>query len=63
MLESVATHEASSGDQIPRFWLWEAMKHVSVVGFIKRRPDLHISERERHILLRLMILDTVARQR
>lgn len=55
MLESVVAREASSGDQIPRFWLWEAMKHVYVVGFIRRRPDLYISERERHILLRLMI--------
>ena len=51
----MAVREASSGDQIPRFWLWEAMKHVYVAGFIRRRPDLYISERERHILLRLMI--------
>ena len=55
MLESVAAREASSGDKIPRFWLWEAMKHIYVVGFIRRRPNFHISERERHILLRLMI--------
>ena len=51
----MVAREASSGDQIPRFWLWEAVKYVYVVGFIRRMPNLYKSEKERHILLRLMI--------
>lgn len=51
----MATREAFGGDQLPRFWSWEAIEHICVVGFVRRRPDLHNFERERHKLLRLMI--------
>ena len=48
-------HETSDGGQLPRFWSWEVVKHVYVVGFIRKILDLHKSERERHGLLGLVI--------
>ena len=31
----------SCGDQLPRFWPREAIKHVCGVGFIRKRLDVH----------------------
>ena len=55
VLESVEAREASNGDQLPGFWSWEVVKHVCVVGFIRKSLDLHKFERERHGLLGLVI--------
>ena len=41
-----------------RFFSREADKHVCIVGFVKRRLDLHRFDRERHRLLGLKDLDT-----
>ena len=46
-----------SGDRTSRFFSQEAMGNVCVVGFIKRRLDVHRSYRERHSLLGLENLD------
>ena len=44
--------------QIPRFCSRYAVEHLCLVGFIKRRLDVHKSDRERHGLLGLEDLDT-----
>ena len=49
---------AAVGGQVPRFWSRYAMEHVCLVGFIRRRLDVHRFDRERHGLLGLNHLDT-----
>ena len=48
----------ASGDRISWFSLRETEEHTCVVGFFRRRLDLHRSNRERHGLLGLQDLDT-----
>ena len=38
-------HSIANGDQIPGFWLLEAVEHIRVVSFIRERFDLHKSEK------------------
>ena len=47
----------ASGDRISWFSLRETEEHACVVGFFRRRLNLHRSDRERHGLLGLEDLD------
>ena len=49
---------AAIGGRVPGFWSRYAMEHVCLVGFIRRRLNVHRSDRERHKLLGLKHLDT-----
>ena len=49
---------AAIGGRVLGFWSRYAMEHFCLVGFIRRRLDVHRSFRERHGLLGLEILDT-----
>ena len=44
--------------QVPGFCSRYAVEHFCLVGFIRRRLDVHRSDRERHRLLGLEDLDT-----
>ena len=52
----VLAHAAAIGGWVSGFWSQYAVKHVCLVGFIKRRLDVHRSDRERHRLLGCWIL-------
>ena len=56
----MVAHAAAVGGRVPGFWSLYAVKQVSLVGFIRRRLVVHRFNRERHGLLRLEDLDTVA---
>ena len=43
---------------VPAFWSRYAVEQVCLVGFIRRRLDVHKLDRERHELLGLENLDT-----
>ena len=49
---------AFNGDWTFGFFSREAMGHVSVVGFVRRRLDVHKSEKLSHDLLGCWIFDT-----
>ena len=51
-------HAATFRGQVPGFWSRYAVEHVCLVGFIRRRLNVHKSDRERHRLLGLEDLDT-----
>ena len=51
-------HGTASGDRISWFSLRQTVEHACVVGFFRRKLDLHRSVRERHGLLGLEELDT-----
>ena len=52
----MVTRAAFSGDWTFGFFSREAMGHVSVVGFVRRRLDVHKSEKLSHGLLGCWIL-------
>ena len=52
----VVARAVAVGGQVPRFWSGYAVEHVCLVGFIRRRLDVHRSDRERHELLGCWIL-------
>ena len=55
----VVAREATVGGRIPGFWSRYAMEHVCLVGFIRRRLDVHRSYRVKsRLCLSLWILDT-----
>ena len=56
-LRRVEARGTASGDRFSGFSLRETEEHACVVGFFRRRLDLHRSDRERHRLLRLEDLD------
>ena len=37
----------ADGDRVHGFWSREAIKHVCVIGFIRRKLDAHKSEKSR----------------
>ena len=49
---------AAIGGWVPGFWLRYAVEQVYLVGFIRRRLDVHRFNKERHGLLGLEDLDT-----
>ena len=49
---------AAVGGRVPGFWSRYAMEQVCLVGFIRRRLDVHRFDRDRHGLLGLEDLDT-----
>ena len=49
---------AAVGGQVPGFCSRYTVEHFCLVGFIRRRLDVHRSDRERHKLLGLKHLDT-----
>ena len=52
-------HSIANGDQIPGFWLLEAVEYIRVVSFIRERFDLHKSEKWVTDCLYLWIFDTI----
>ena len=54
----MVTCVAAVGGRVPGFWSRYAVEHVCDIGFVKRGLDLRRSNRERHGLLGLEILDT-----
>ena len=54
----MVAHPTVVEGQVPRFWSRYAVEHVYLVGFIRRRHDVHKFDRERHELLGLEDLDT-----
>ena len=43
-MKSSAAHAVFNRDQTSRFFYWEAVGNICVVGFIRRSLDLHRSE-------------------
>ena len=52
----VVVRGASVRGRVPEFWSRYAMEHICLVGFIRRRLDVHRFDRERHGLLGCWIL-------
>ena len=55
----MVAREAAVGGRVSGFWSRYAVEHVCLVGFIRRRLEMHIYDRERHGLLGLEDLDIV----
>lgn len=45
LVPHVEAHADSYADGVPGFWLQDAVEHICMVSFIRRRLDLHKSER------------------
>ena len=54
----MVARELAVEGRVPGFWSRYAMEHICLVGFIRRRLDVHKFDRERHRLLGLEDLDT-----
>ena len=56
--ETTKARSTASGDRISGISLQETEEHACVVGFFRRRLNVHRSDRKRHELLGLEDLDT-----
>ena len=52
----VVVRAIAVGGRVPGFWSQYALEHVCLVGFIRRRLDVHRFDKERHGLLGCWIL-------